>query len=206
MHCITLWPVEHVTKYSSRRINTNYVAKHSNESRKNLKTLPPSFPHSNCKCSQCTKQQTDSCTTCPTLQWFIQTFSTINKALEAECLIKYLVLQKKKLKLFLFLIYFFIHVKTRQGKNNEIGSLSISEKNLCGVRSNWLLRIMFFVMPGCHPGLLIQVFPVSIPKLYCSLLPFDANSIITGNRIFIFGTLKKATLQRGRGETKSVFC
>lgn len=30
MHCMTLWPVRHVTKYSSQRINTNSSAKHSN--------------------------------------------------------------------------------------------------------------------------------------------------------------------------------
>lgn len=51
-------------------------------------------------------------------------------------------------------------------------------------------------MPGCHPGLLFQVFPFTISRVYHSLLPFDPNCIVTGNLVFIFGTLKKATLGR----------
>lgn len=73
---------------------------------------------------------------------------------------------------------------------------------MCGVGSHWLLRIMFLVMPGCHPGLLFQVFPVTIPGVYRSLLPFDPNSVVTGNLVFIFGTLKKATLQRRKKKNK----
>lgn len=84
--------------------------------------------------------------------------------------------------------------------------VSVRDRNLCGVSSHWLLRIMFLVMPGCHPGLLFQVFPVTIPRVCCSLLPFDPNSVVTGNLVFIFGSLKKATLQRREGKTKSIFC
>lgn len=51
-------------------------------------------------------------------------------------------------------------------------------------------------MPGCHPGLLFQVFPGTIPRIYCSLLLFDPNRTVAGNLVFIFGTLKKATLQK----------
>lgn len=73
---------------------------------------------------------------------------------------------------------------------------SVSDKNL---ESDWLLRIMVLVMPGCHPGLLFHSFPVSVPRVYCSFFPFDADGAVTGNLIFIFGSLKKATLQRGDG-------
>lgn len=62
--------------------------------------------------------------------------------------------------------------------------------------SHWLLRIVIFVMPGCHPVLLFHVFPVTISRRSCSLLPLDANRVVTGNLIFIFGSLKEATLQR----------
>lgn len=58
-------------------------------------------------------------------------------------------------------------------------------------------------MPGCHPRLLFQVFPVSISRVFHSLLPCDPNCIVTGNLVFIFGTLEKATL---RGKRKSVSC
>ena len=68
--------------------------------------------------------------------------------------------------------------------------------------SHQLLRIMFFVVPGCHPGLLFQVFPVTVPRAYRSLLPFDPNSAVTGNLVFILGSLKEATLQRRNGGDK----
>lgn len=55
-------------------------------------------------------------------------------------------------------------------------------------------------MPGCHPGLLFQVFPAGIPWVYRPLLPFDPNCVVTGNLVFIFGTFKKPTLQRREGK------
>lgn len=62
---------------------------------------------------------------------------------------------------------------------------------------------MFFVVPGRHPGLLFQVFPVTVPRAYRSLLPFDPNCAVTGNLVFILGSLKEATLQGRNGEDKS---
>lgn len=68
---------------------------------------------------------------------------------------------------------------------------------ICGVSdSRWLLRIMFLVMPGCHPGLLFQVLPVSIPGVYSPLLPLDANSVVNWNLVFISVPLKKDRLWR----------
>lgn len=66
--------------------------------------------------------------------------------------------------------------------------------------SHRLLRIMFFVVPGRHPGLLFQVFPVTVPRAYRSLLPFDPNCAVTGNLVFILGSLKEATLQGRKGK------
>lgn len=76
-------------------------------------------------------------------------------------------------------------VKGKAAKESDIGDF-IS-------RLQESLRIMFVVMPGCHPGFLFHVFPVTVPRFYNSLLPFDPNSVVTGNLVFIFGTLKKAT-------------
>lgn len=109
-------------------------------------------------------------------------------------MIKYLVL-KKFLTINLFLnIYSPCHVKTGQEeKLVKFRSLSVSGRSLYKVRSHWLLRIVFFVMPGCHPGLLFHIFPVTIPGFYSSFLPFDANSVVTWNLVFIYSSLKKAT-------------
>lgn len=63
---------------------------------------------------------------------------------------------------------------------------------------------MFFVVPGRHPGLLFQVFPVTVPRAYRSLLPFDPNCAVTGNLVFILGSLKEATLQGRKGEKTKV--
>lgn len=44
MHCMTLWPVGHVTKYSSQRINTKQFCKTIQKmykKSKNTPTLPP---------------------------------------------------------------------------------------------------------------------------------------------------------------------
>lgn len=82
----------------------------------------------------------------------------------------------------------------------EIWSLG---SRIC-VDSHRLLRIMFFVVPGRHPGLLFQVFPVTVPRVYRSLLPFDPNCAVTGNLVFILGSLKEATLQGRKGEKTKV--
>ena len=89
--------------------------------------------------------------------------------------------------------------KAGKKKGREIWSLA---SRIC-VDSHRLLRIMFFVVPGRHPGLLFQVFPVTVPRAYRSLLPFDPNCAVTGNLVFILGSLKEATLQGRNGEDKS---
>lgn len=55
-------------------------------------------------------------------------------------------------------------------------------------------------MPGCHPWFLFQVFPVTNPRIYRSFFPCDPNRAVTGNLVFIFGTIKKATLQKKKGK------
>ena len=56
---------------------------------------------------------------------------------------------------------------------------------------------MLVVLPAPGPGLLLQVLPVvllsgsAVPHL-----PLDPHGVVTGNRVFVFGTFKKATLQR----------
>lgn len=128
-------------------------------------------------------------------QWFIQ---SLKSAPEAVCPIKYLVWQKKNLTTdFLWVLCIKRAVKTSE----EL----VSDRNLYGVRFCWLLRIMFIVMPGCHPWLLFQIFPFTIPRVYSSLFTFDPNSIVTGNLLFIFGTLKKATLWKRQGKQNQYF-
>lgn len=63
------------------------------------------------------------------------------------------------------------------------------------------LRIMIFFVPSCHPGLLFHLIPATVPRPYCSLLLFDANSVVAGNRVFIFGSLEKAALRRREQRT-----
>lgn len=58
---------------------------------------------------------------------------------------------------------------------------------------------MIFAMPGRHPVLLLRVVPVTVARPRRSLIPFDANSVVTGDRGFIIGSFEKATLQRRRG-------
>lgn len=79
--------------------------------------------------------------------------------------------------------------KTRQDTKSV--KLGVHQEATAKSHSHWLLGTMFLVVPGCDPGL---VFPVPIPCVSCPLLPFDANSMVTGNSVFIFGTPKKATL------------
>lgn len=57
---------------------------------------------------------------------------------------------------------------------------------------------MIFAVPGCHPGLLLHGIPAAAARPDCSLVPFDANSVVTGNRSFVFGSLEEATLRRRR--------
>ena len=73
--------------------------------------------------------------------------------------------------------------------NKQEVSWSLSERQRLGV--------MLVVLPAPGPGLLLQVLPVvllsgsAVPHL-----PLDPHGVVTGNRVFVFGTFKKATLQR----------
>lgn len=77
----------------------------------------------------------------------------------------------------------------------KLGQLAV-HRQAAAARIYWLLRRKFFVMPSCHPRLLFHFVPVAIPRVDRSLLPPDPNCAVTGNLVFEFGSLKKATLQR----------
>lgn len=107
---------------------------------------------------------------------------------------------------FFFLTFDYLQSSLYKGKAaGNLWNCSSSVSDGKAVVFHWLLRIVFIVMPGCHPGFLFQVFPVGISRIHRPLLPFDPNCIVTGNLIFIFGTFKKATLQRKEGKQNSVF-
>ena len=65
---------------------------------------------------------------------------------------------------------------------------------------------MLVVLPAPGPGLLLQVLPVvllsgsAVPHL-----PLDPHGVVTGNRVFVFGTFKKATLQRMKQSYDQLF-
>lgn len=65
----------------------------------------------------------------------------------------------------------------------------------------WLLRVVIFFVPGCHP-VLFQVFPIVISRLYSVLFPLDGDGAVTGNLIFTVGSLEIAKLQRERKERR----
>lgn len=58
---------------------------------------------------------------------------------------------------------------------------------------------MIFAMPGCHPVLLLHIIPAAVARSGRPLIPFDTNSVVTGNCSFVLGSLEEATLQRRRG-------
>lgn len=60
-------------------------------------------------------------------------------------------------------------------------------------------------MPGCHPVLLLHVIPAAVARPGRPLIPFDTNSVVTGNRGFVLGSLEKATLRGDEAEGKSGF-
>lgn len=98
------------------------------------------------------------------------------------------------------------HVLWNRGsKNNKtenssaLKKIKIKKKNQPKLEFLQPLRIMIFAMPSCHPGLLFHLIPATVARPHCSLLPFDANSVVAGNRVFIFRSLEKAALW-GRGQ------
>lgn len=64
------------------------------------------------------------------------------------------------------------------------------KESICSQSS---LGIVSTVMPSCHPGFLFHIFRFTSFSVHVPLLSFDPDCIITGNLVFIFGPLKKAT-------------
>lgn len=112
-------------------------------------------------------------------------------------LIQYLALEHLKFNWVSWYLQFLMCLS----RVEKLGQLAI-HRQATAARFFWLLRIMFFVMPSCHPRLLFHFVPVAIPRVDRSLLPPDPICAVTGNLVFEFGSLKKATLQRSSGEKR----
>lgn len=116
------------------------------------------------------------------------------KAPEAKCLSSNCPKKKFNNQIFVFLYLQFSLCKCGAVKVSETEACQYVTVNSCGLRFHGMLRIkVFIVMPRCHPGLLFYIFPVTVSRVYRSLLPSDPNCAVTGNLFFISGTLKKAT-------------
>lgn len=105
-----------------------------------------------------------------------------------------------KISLLLFKILF---CKIKAAKTVKLENV-MSKISRVGVL--WLLGIMIFATPGCHPVLLLHVIPAAVARPGRPLIPFDTNSVVTGNRGFVLGSLEKAALRRRRSrEEKWVY-